>query len=131
VVLWEDEVVYKIILGLSYDLTVGELVEKFGAPEAIDVGEGGIPEHPYWDVVLYYPGLGMRFLARAPWESHRLESTNEVTLSTYFVPTSIEELLEDMYGSDEKSRERTRSWKGYGDLFQIYYESPEDVFRGK
>lgn len=131
---WQDGVVQSITLGLTYDLTVDQVIGKFGPPEAIDVIEGGTPEHNYWIIDLYYPHVGVQFKAYTPEFESSLEPSTEVGVAQFFVPTSLEERVSDVFGEGE-SAERIisrvmglmRPWQGYGDLFEVYYESPQDL----
>jgi len=135
---WEDDVVQEITLGLTYDLTVDQAVSKFGPPEALSVGEGGVPEHSYWIIDLYYPNIGVQFKAYTPEFESSLEPSTEVGVAQFFVPTSLERRVEDVFGYGEDaeyivSHEMSlmRPWRGYGDLFEVYYESPQDLELGR
>jgi hypothetical protein len=134
---WEHDVVQEITMYFSYDLSVEQIVGKFGPPEAISVGRGGLPEHYYWTVILYYPGTGVQFNASTEEFSDLLTPSMKVERGSYFTPTSLEQRIRALYGSYAyASAEKLiafemsimRPWKGYGDLFQLYYESPDELF---
>jgi hypothetical protein len=127
-------------LGLTYDLTIDQVIEKFGPPEAINVSRGGIPEHWYWIIDLYYPHIGVQFKAYTLEFDNSLEPSSEVGVAQFFAPTSLEERVANIYGNEENVlAERIishvmglmRPWKGYGNLFEIYYESPQDLELGE
>ena len=137
-ILWQDNTVQEITLGLTYDLTVDQVVNKFGPPESLNVGIGGVPEHQYWIIDLYYPGEGIQFKAYTSESSSLLEPSTEVGVVIYFVPSSLEERVADIYsyGESDTSGQHVivshimnlmRPWREYGDLFEIYYESPQDL----
>jgi len=132
---WRGDVVQKITLGLTYDLTVDQVVSKFGPPEAIDIGTGGVPEHSYWIINLYYPGMGIQFKAYTPEFEDLLEPSTAVEVAQFFVASSLEKRVEDVFGGDGYGAEYAvshrmnlmRPWQGYGDLFTVYYESPQEL----
>ncbi len=135
---WQDGIVREITLGLTYDLTVHQIVSKFGPPESLDVGVGGVPEHQYWIVDLYYPGKGIQFKAYTSEYSSLLEPSTEVGVAIYFVPSSLEERVANIYSHGENDisgrhvvvsniMSLMRPWKGYGDLFEVYYKSPQEL----
>ncbi len=129
-ILWQDDIVQEITLGLTYDLTVDQIVSKFGPPESLDLGAGGVPEHPYWIVDLYYPDVGIQFKAYTSESSDLLEPSTEVGVAIYFAPSSLKERVVDIYSyRDDVSdvMNLMRPWSGYGDLFEVYYESPQDL----
>jgi len=135
---WRDDTVHEVTLGLTYDLTVDQVVSKFGPPEALSISEGGVPEHSYWIIDLYYPNIGVQFKAYTPEFESSLEPSTEVGVVQFFVPTSLEGRVEDVFGYGEGaeyivSHEMSvmRPWRGYGDLFEVYYESPQDLELGR
>jgi len=136
---WQDDVVQEITLGLTYELTVDQVVSKFGPPEALSVSTGGVPEHWYWIIDLYYPHIGIQFKAYTPEFDNLLAPSTEVGVVHFFVPTSIEERVANIYGGNNISAEYIvshvmnlmRPWRGYGDLFEVYYESPQDLDLGR
>ena len=134
---WQNDIVQEVTLGLTYDLTVDQIVSKFGPPEALNVSVGGVPEHQYWILDLYYPDQGMQFKAYTSETSNRLESTTEVGVAIYYVPSSLEERVTHIYSYGESDASGSasvshvmnlmRPWKGYGDIFEVYYESPQEL----
>jgi hypothetical protein len=132
---WQDDTVQEITLGLTYDLTIEQVVNKFGPPEALIASKGGVPEHWYWIINLYYSQIGVQFKAYTREFSSLLEPSTQVGVAQLFAPISLEERIANVYGGDTTSTERIlahemdliRPWKGYGDLFEIYYASPEEL----
>lgn len=127
---WRNGVVQEITLGLTYNLTVEEIVNKFGPPEALDVAPGGTPEHWYWIVDLYYPQRGFQFKAYTRKYSTLFEPSTEIGGALFFVPVSLEERIADIFDDPaiaSRALSMIRPWQGYGDLFEIYYESPQDL----
>lgn len=136
-VLWKNDIVQEITLGLTYNLTVDQVVSRFGPPESLDAGVGGVPEHQYWIINLYYPDQGIQFKAYTSEFSSLLEPSTEVGVVMYFVPTSLEERVANTYAYGEKDESGQyivvshimnlmRPWRGYGELFEVYYESSQD-----
>jgi hypothetical protein len=115
---WQDGIVQEITLGLTYDLTVEQVVAKFGPPDAIEASVGSLPDYPeYYLVDLYYPSQGVQFKAYTVEGESSLGPSTEVGAAVYFVPTSLDKRAVRM--------ELTRLWKGYGDLFEVYYDRSE------
>lgn len=127
---WQNDTVQEITLGLTYDLTVDQIVSKFGEPEALSAVSGGVPEFPYWIIDLYYPDKGIQFTAYTEGIDSLLEATTEVGAVFYFAPTTLEARVAHDYSSDNLfsyAMNLMRPWQGYGDLFEVYYESQQDL----
>lgn len=110
--LFRHGVAYLIRLGIVYDLTVEEILEKYGPPEAILVDVGGLPERAYTAIYLYYPSKGLEFTASAPLGELEIQPTTKVVWAVYCAPTSFdnsilfpEELAKDL-----------QPWEGYGEV---------------
>lgn len=126
---WENDIVQEITLGLTYDLTVGQVVAKFGSPDALHLSTGGVPEHPYWIVDLYYTERGIQFKAYTPEFSDVIEASTEVGVVIFFIPCSLEERVVDIYceGNENLTQCDASSivnsmhlWRGYGNLIELY-----------
>lgn len=131
---WRNGIVQEITLGLTYDLTVEEILNKYGPPEALSAGLGGIPEHWYWIIDLYYPQRGLQFKAYTREYSALFEPSTEVGGVLLFVPMSLEERVTAVFNDPAIASQvidTIRPWQGYGDLFEIYYESPLDLESGE
>jgi hypothetical protein len=132
---WQEGVVQEIVLGLTHELTVNQVINKFGPPEAIEASIGGIPEQWYWIVDLYYPTFGLQLQAFTTEYSTLLEPSTQVDVVYFFEPTSLQQRVYDQYGQDDAAEgsitafvlRSMRPWQGYGDLFDLYYDSPRDL----
>jgi hypothetical protein len=124
-----DGLAYQIALGIPYRLTLGEVIEEFGMAEALMVNSAGVPENRWWMIHVYYPARGMEFIVDEQFEGPSLEPSTQVKAVTLVVPrSSLEGLLAELYETyREDYLEHTRRWKGYGRIFEIYYDSLEDV----
>jgi len=134
---WKDGIVEEITVAMTCEVSVEQILDEYGPPEALEAGKGGIPEHWYWIIDLYYPSVGTQFTACTSEVSSVLEASTPVEAAHFYVPTSLEMRVTDLYGGDGSSSSDAeivswvlgamRSWKGYGDLFEVYYSSPEDL----
>lgn len=107
-----DGVVYNIHLCVDFELTVEEILAKYGLPEATNHGQGGVPEHPYEYMNLFYPTQGLQFVAMVlPWDQPVLESTTEIIEAVYVAPAeSIKSWESANFGIN------LQPWRGYGEL---------------
>ena len=125
-----DGLVHEIALGTPYRLTLGEVVEQFGVPEAIVVQSIGVPEHLRWGISMYYPAGGMDFaMVDDRFEAPSLEPSTKIGgVRLVASRSSLEGLLAELYETcAETYLECSRPWRGYGRIFEIYYDSPEDA----
>jgi hypothetical protein len=112
---------------------VDQVVNKYGPPEALKASTGGTPEYIYWIIDLYYPSAGIQFTAYTPEATDLIEPSTEVGVVSLFAPISLEGRIEDIFGYGDGAEEFVshemsllRPWRGYGDLFEIYYDSPAE-----
>ena len=132
---WQNDVVRDVVLGLTHDLTVAQVIDKFGPPKALEVVHGGTPEHWYWIITLYYPQNGVEFQAYTAEYSNFLSPTTKVEVVQFFTPASLEKRIVSKYDQSPPTSQAIvshilnliRPWKGYGDLFELYYESPQEL----
>jgi hypothetical protein len=131
---WKNEVVNEISLGLTYQISVEQVVSKYGLPEALDITQGGVPEHPYWIIFLFYPKIGLQVTAYTSEGNDSLEPSTNVGTVEFYTPTTLQNRIRDIYGiSPEANKlvsninELMRPWRGYGPLFKVYYNSPDDL----
>jgi hypothetical protein len=128
--------VQEITLGLTREsVTVGQVIDKYGPPNALIVGSGGIPEHPYWLIILYYPKTGLQVTAYTPEGGDSLEASTEVGVAEFYAPTTLQKRVADVYGDGADADEiissvnrGMRPWRGYGPLFGVYYNSIHDLW---
>ncbi len=114
-------VVESILLSVDFDLTVGEIIDKYGTPGAVNAVYGGIPEDPYVALNLLYPTYGMWVRAMVlPDYKPVLEPTTKVYEVLYVIPSdSLEEWL-----GPKMSELHLQPWPGYGPLDEEIYDLP-------
>lgn len=124
-----DGLVHEIALNTPYRLTLGEVAKKFGTPEALRVNIAGIPEDPWWMIKMYYPARGIEFRVDGQFKDPSIEPSTQISGIRFVAPqSSLEELLAELYETyGDTYLECSRPWRGYGRIFEIYYDSPEDA----
>ena len=116
-----NDVVESILLSVDFDLTVGEIIDEYGTPKAVNAVHGGIPEHPYIALNLLYPACGMWVRAKVlPDYEPVLEPTTQVYEVLYLIPSDS---LEAWLGP-EMSELHLQPWPGYGPLDEEIYDLP-------
>lgn len=88
-----------IRLDISFDLTVKNVLRKYGSPEVISITQGGLPEKNYMIVNMYYPTQGVEFRARVPsWTTpFVLGPDTEIFEAVYAVPSESIENWEENF----------------------------------
>ena len=112
VVLLDDKVA-DINLTFWADVTVADIVTRYGPPEVASHGTAGLPEHPYYLLVMFYPTRGYNFYARP--ESFRepvLDPNTKVKSAVYYVPYPSLQVRESRPGLAVPRA----PWPGYGAL---------------
>lgn len=118
---WKNGVVVNIELGLTIDLSMQEVIDKFGYPEFIDSGGGGTPEHWYWIVNLYYPTQGIKFVVYTSEYSNVLKENSEVGAVLLYDSTTMREMMTELEAEDGSLVWSGFSeWQGYGNVSEIY-----------
>ena len=100
-------------IGLYFDsdVSVAEIVEKYGKPVAIRLSEAALPEEPHAVLLMYYPTRGITFVVYvSPRTAPELTPTTTVVEVRYSMPQSIEEWKISEYQKD------LQPWPEYGKL---------------
>lgn len=109
------DVVQNIHLAVDFELTVGEIIDKYGPPEAMFAGIAGV-DRRYVAVNLYYPTQGIQVRAHILDETGPvLEPATKVYTVLYTVPA---ESLDSWLASWEFER-HIQPWPGYGALDSV------------
>lgn len=117
----QDNVVRSISLSVDFDLTVKEIIDKYGPPDATNAVYGGVPEHPYVAMNLLYPVHGMWVRAKVlPDYNPTLEPTTKVYEVLYVAPSDS---LENWPGVDITNL-HLQPWPGYGALPPDFIAQP-------
>lgn len=118
---WQEGIVEEITMGLTFDVTVKDAIDKFGLPDAVMVVPSGTPERWYWIVILYYWEKGLEFRAYTKVYSDSFVPSTEVGTITYFAPTTMETRIVNEYQDlSESATDKLHPWKGYGHLQTLY-----------
>ena len=117
---WEDGVVDKIVLGVNIEISVSEILELYGDPDTITIANGGIPEAWYFIIVLHYPRVGIDFNAYTGEFDSQLNPSTNVEVVTYYPPTTLNELMDQMITKSGYTVDDFQSWVGYGDIPSLY-----------
>lgn len=121
-----------ITIYLDYDLSLGEVVAKYGPPEgvyALETRSFGCK------AILDYPAKGLTFSSYSPSVDYEdvfprkgvgvLSEDLKVTSVAYYAPTSLESALRDVFLLYPDRIERMLSdeqpWQGFGEVKLAYY----------
>lgn len=116
-----DGIVNEIEIGLSFDVSAEEILDRFSTPEYVLASSGGTPENWYWIVTLYYPSKGVEFVFYTSEYSALFNPDARLGRAIYFVPTDIQTRIQDEFGNLSSSIfERLHLWKGYGSALDLY-----------
>lgn len=119
---WRDGFVWKIALTAYYIISLGEMINKFGPPEKVEVINcTEIVEGPqYWCATLYYARNG--FEIHVNWNRNengmQIMPSDPIDFVLLFKPSTIEEWLSS-WGFDPQNHD-LRDWKGYGNFYNLY-----------
>lgn len=103
--------VESISLYFDSDVSVAEIVEKYGKPVAIRLSEAALPEESHALLLMYYPTRGITFVAYVtPRTAPELTPTTNVVEVRYSMPQSIEAWKTSEYQKD------LQPWPEYGKL---------------
>lgn len=106
----ENDLVDRVAFAPSSVITVGEILAKYGIPDAVEVTHdiASTPEHNYFDMQLYYDDLHTHFVLEQQevWPAYVLSQDTSIAKSIYFA--------EKAYDAAKKASEHLSAWKGYG-----------------
>lgn len=106
-------VVHDIVLSVDFELTVEEILDRYGFPEATNAMQAGVPECPYVAMNLFYPTRGLTFTARVlPWYRPLLEPTTRIFEVVYTLPSESLESWRESHDFEIY----LQPWPGYGEL---------------
>lgn len=107
-----NQVVEYIELGLDKTLTVEQMVEQYGFPEATDIAIAGLPEMHYILVRSFYPLHGIVFVTRLSESNPVLKPTTQISKVEYTLPAK------SLSGWESSSTHYLplRPWPGYGNV---------------
>jgi hypothetical protein len=109
---FENGQVQHILLSVDFDLTVKQIIDKYGIPDAVNVVKAGLPEDSFLSVNLFYPTRGLTFSAKTlPLDSPVLEPSTQIYEAQFTMPA--ESLAEWKSSNNDRG---LRSWPGYGRL---------------
>jgi hypothetical protein len=136
---WEDNIVQDISLSIAYELTLSEVIDRFGPPEAL-MADWCPLQQACFVVSLFYPRVGMAVGCSVDLGNPRIEPTTRIHSVSFYVPMSVEKRYAYVYRHGDSQtveqilahlRAITRPWRGYGGLFKVYYDSPTDLELGR
>jgi hypothetical protein len=108
----ESNQIQHILLSVDFDLTVKQILDKYGIPDAVNIVRAGLPENPYFSLNLFYPTRGLTFSAKVlPLDSPVLEPDTKIYETQFAMPA--ESLAEWKSSNNDRG---LRSWPGYGHI---------------
>ena len=112
-----DGVLHNMIIGLDVEVTLQDLLERYGPPDKFSAWAEGV-EVPYVNVSLYYPRHGLMVTVIIPLDDPQLTPESEAVQVWYFRTASLEDLLvptrDARYPS--VSEDTLQDWHGYGPI---------------
>lgn len=123
---WRDGIVRNIGLGAYPIFSLGEIIDRFGPPEKVDVIDcTEIPEGKYRYLcgTLYYTKSGFEIHIdwQVSWNDKNIQITpsNPIDFVVLLRPSTIEEWVTSYGGDPQKLN--LQEWKGYGNLYDLYF----------
>jgi hypothetical protein len=120
---WSDGIVRWVNLGAYPIVSIGEVINRYGTPEKIEVFDcTDVYAGDWFCANLYYAKRGFEIVMS--WSSSEFENGIQITPSDpvnfiwLFESSTIVEWLSSM-GLDPYHRD-LRDWKGFGDLLKLY-----------
>lgn len=107
-----SDVVTSIDLAFLAFVTVDDIVNRYGPPDSIYHGTAGLPEHPYYRLVMYYPTRGYNFSVRVEtYAQPVLDGGSRVTGAVYYRKFASAEAELEQHPNPFRV-----PWPGYGPL---------------
>jgi len=108
-----DGVVQSISLSVDFELTVEEIISRYGLPDATNAVPFGYSDDMYIAMNLFYPQHGFYCKARVlPYDRPVLEPRSVVYEVLYIIPADS---IETWFGSNA-DKMHLQPWPGYGEL---------------
>jgi len=121
----QNGIVYEIQLKTNQSISIGEIINRFGPPEKIniidctEVPEG---EFRYWCGILYYTKKGFSFHSSwaGTWDEQdlKINPSDPIEIIALIKPSTIEEWA--LFNGLDISSFNLRDWEGYGGLYDLY-----------
>jgi hypothetical protein len=110
----ENGVVQSISLVVDFELTVQEVIDKYGVPDATNAGPAPLPESEYAWLHLYYPQHGLHCRVHVfPDYQPIVKPESIVYQVVYTAPAGS---IADWLGSTATEEMCLRPWPDYGEL---------------
>ncbi len=123
-----DDRVLRIEIALDYDLTLGDIVDRYGFPETIHIDRGQPDMSWYWITVDYFSrGLTVEgYMRIGPDDAAKFEVNDTVWLSEgakvtkaiYYEPMSMPDVLRQVFLLSPDQIDRSlairQEWQGFG-----------------
>jgi hypothetical protein len=110
----EDDLLEHVRIYLDYDLTLEQLLQRYGTPDRMGAGPAGTPERPWIAIGLFYPQRGMMLTLELPVNDKVLRPETRVVWVYYVAPTTLQDLPSALVG--ENPEETLQPWPGYGSI---------------
>jgi len=120
---WEGGIVIRITLFLGTNVSVEEIIAKFGVPEQVSASDLGLPEAVEWGVTLYYPSTGFaaQIISLSGPDEEELNPSDVITYIVLLAPSPIEEMIPSLGRNIENTQ--IYDWKGYGNVVDLYVKA--------
>jgi hypothetical protein len=117
-----DGVVTQISVALDFELTLQEVLGKYGTPDKLLSFQRGVERITNY-IHFYYPQQGLIFVSWAdpvpPSEPFMLEAKTPITVVYYFAPTSMARLFDELPQYKRRlpfGQEHLLDWQGLGPI---------------
>lgn len=123
-----DEVVLELTCRLNYDLTLEQVIDRFGQPAGVYVSIGG-GEVVWHNYSFFYPSKGLTFVGtlRVDWSRNTGDASLYPDLRlhsvSYFEPTTLHQYVSHVLRLDEKTADEfigaIQPWPGIGGTVRV------------